>query len=59
MSLLFLQFKLKHAYFIFRLAKDGIKPDKLFPELIETFASDHEVEGVKYLIIQHTSCSYL
>lgn len=48
MSLLFLQFKLKHAYFIFRLAKDGIKPDKLFPELIETFTSDHEVEGVKY-----------
>ncbi|CAG2231964.1 ANPEP [Mytilus edulis] len=54
-----LEYLTENSDVVDRLAKDGIKPDKIFPELIETFTSDHEVEGVKYLIIQHTSCSYL
>ncbi|XP_052085151.1 aminopeptidase N-like [Mytilus californianus] len=28
-----------------RLVKDGMKPDKLFPELVETFNTHHEIEG--------------
>ncbi|XP_071139488.1 uncharacterized protein [Mytilus edulis] len=40
-----LEYLTENSDVVDRLAKDGIKPDKIFPELIETFTSDHEVEG--------------